>query len=66
MPPRAPAERVALAIRVRREPVYVAGRYLKLQRCDKALVYCYLPRELSVRTWLVGVVHNGFVSPGLS
>lgn len=25
-----------------------------------------LPRELSVRTWLVGLVRDGFVSPGLS
>jgi len=33
VPPRAPAAPVALALRVRREPVYVAGRYLKLERC---------------------------------
>ncbi|KAK9830622.1 hypothetical protein WJX81_006632 [Elliptochloris bilobata] len=32
VPPRASAVCVSLAARVRREPVYVAGRYLKLQR----------------------------------
>ena len=68
VPPRAPAERVALAIRVRREPVYVAGRYLKLQRCDKACVHCY---SLGNSQYALGLLawcesHDGFVSPGLS
>ena len=33
VPPRAPAVCVSLAARVRLEPLYIAGRYLKLQRC---------------------------------